>query len=144
MHGLQVADHRVRRFALILIAGAVFLGLFLVLLVEKNGLAIENWFLSKAHNFLEYPELAAFVFFIMVLPIAGISIYFWRFGSSAVASERFPPQGATVLRDTIVRIGKQGIRRGRILQILSAMLFLASISLPVFLWYVFTSLKDVV
>ncbi len=58
----------------------------------------------------------------VAVPTLIFAAYFWRLGDRVVRSNRFPPPGMRVIRDTVVWHGDSARRRGRFLQGLALIL----------------------
>lgn len=53
---------------------------------------------------------------VLTLPVYLFAWGFWTMGRAVVSSERYPPPGMRVVRDTRVVTGRAAVRRGRWLQ----------------------------
>jgi hypothetical protein len=141
MREIQKADPKARRRAVILFSVAAIIGLGCILLLERYRGDLENYFVRHSDYLLAHPELPAFGLFILMLPIYFFALYLWRFGSSVVREQRFPPAGLAVTRDTPVLSGSAGVRRGRVIQALALLLCGCGLALPLVLWYAFSMLS---
>ena len=91
--------------------------------------------------FAEQPELmlavAAVVSLLMLVPLGLL----WRLALRIQRSERFPPPGEKLLRDTRVRTGADALRYARFLKVLVALLALAIAAIPVLFFLLLRSLS---
>lgn len=136
MPDIEKADPKARRRAIAIVAAAALVGGMAVYLLDKNRPQLAAWFEERTEFWLAHPEVIAFGCFVLMLPIIGIAIYLWRFGATIVAAKRFPPPGIPVVRDTVILLDARAIYRGRLMQALSVLLLVSSVSLPVAIWYV--------
>ncbi len=136
MPDIEKADPKARRRAIAIVAGAVLIGGVTVYLLEKNRPRLAAWFEERVEFWLAHPEVIAFGCFVLMLPVIGVAIYLWRFGATVVAAKRFPPPGIRVVRDTVILLDARAIYRGRLMQVLSVLLLVSSVSFPVVVWYV--------
>ena len=79
---------------------------------------------------------------VAVLPILAAGTYLLLLGTRTVRAQRFPLPGVAVVRDTQVLEGAAGIRRGRVIQILSLLLLCCAATIPVVLWFIFRFLAS--
>jgi len=86
-----------------------------------------------------YPELAlqkiisslkVIIFSLMIL-FAGAGIYFLRLGILTIKTSQFPPPGIKVIKDTRLIEGKNAIRKGILIIILSMLFIISGILLPI-------------
>jgi hypothetical protein len=70
----------------------------------------------------------------VVAPLAGLAVYLLGIGSRIVRTERFPPPGMAMTRDTIVVSGAHTRRRGRMMQLLAVILVLLASGFALVLW----------
>ena len=97
-----------------LIAGGLVAGLFMPGLLEtasKSG--------DKAKMIFHVMFAGLMVLFLMLFPLG---LYLLALGKLTIATERFPPPGIRVIRDTVLIQGEEAIRRGRITVFSSFML----------------------
>jgi hypothetical protein len=140
MPDIQKADPVARHTALLIISVAALIGVAGVLLLEHYRPKLEQLLEDNAHVLLAHPEMVAAALLGLMLPVYVAAIYLWRHGTVIVASERFPPPGQPVVRDTVIVSGRMAVYRGRIIQALALVLLLAGLSLPAVIWYIFWSL----
>ena len=75
--------------------------------------------------------------------IALLGCYFWRWGARVRRALRFPPPGATVVRDTVVLEGQAAASRGTVLQIFGVMLILCAAGVAGGSWWILRMLGAV-
>jgi hypothetical protein len=97
--------------------------------------------LDRNMDFVHEKTIIVFVVSLLFvsLVLAAGTYLLWR-GNRTVHVQRFPPPGHAVARDTLVLEGWQGIRRGRVIQILPWLLSCSAGAIPVLMWYIFRSL----
>jgi len=76
--------------------------------------------------------VAALAFLCASAGVTGMFIF--RRGRHVLREGRFPASGERVLRDTVVLTGQAALKRGRILTVLGAALFLSAVALAIASW----------
>ena len=87
----------------------------------------------------EYPELALqriinsmeIIIFMLMIIFAGAGIYFLRLGILTMKTSQFPPPRVKVIKDTRLIEGKNAVRKGVIIIILSLLFIISGILLPI-------------
>ena len=87
----------------------------------------------------EYPKLALqriissmkIIIFTLMIIFAGTGIYFLRLGILTIKTSQFPPPGVKVIKDTRLSEGKNAVRKGIIIIILSMLFIISGILLPI-------------
>lgn len=64
---------------------------------------------------------------ILFIPVAVFGLTIVLLGRRTLSSERFPPPGVKVIRDTVVLEGREARRRGYILTVLGSLLIILSL-----------------
>ncbi len=127
------ADPATRRKALIILLTLCTPVLLMLRYAESRSVQI----------FAEQPELllvvVAVVSLLMLAPLALL----WRLALRIQVSERFPPPGEKLLRDTGVRTGAAALRYAFFLKLLVALLALAIAAIPVLFFLLLRSLSGV-
>lgn len=129
---MQPADPEARRRALLVVAVAAVVGLGLVGWLSLETARIEALFAldqeaagRQARNlFLGVTWAAAAVALLAAVVI-------WRIAMEVRCSGRYPPPGARVLRDTMVRTGEQAARIARVGFVTAGLLAIAAPALVV-------------
>lgn len=134
---LQRADMAARRKAVIVVVVAAVLGASAIAAFEYYLGDFEAWLEQNIDYLLEHSYVVFVAALILVLPALAAGAYLLVFSQRIVRSQRFPPPGYAVSRDTVVLEGARAIRRARIIQVLSVLLLCATSAIPVYLWYVF-------
>ena len=76
------------------------------------------------------------VFAVLVtVPSLVLGVYLWRLGAHIVRAERFPPPGSLVIRDTLITVGDNARRVGRLVQIGAVVIAATSVAMPLILWW---------
>lgn len=134
MAAIQRADRRSRTFAILGLAAAGLAGAMLLVqfeswLTEVRGLPVEAAYESLTWGFSWCIGMGS-----VLLTAAGC--YMWWWGTRVRRALRFPPPGATVIRDTIVLEGQAAASRGMLLQLLGATFLLCAVGLAVGSWWI--------
>lgn len=140
MPTVQQADPSARRKAIWMVCISTILGLSAILAFEYFRDDFHAWFARNIGFLLENTIVVFVVSLVLVSPILAAEIYLLLLGNRTVRTQRFPPRAYAVTRDTWVLEGRQAIRRGRLIQILSLFLLFTTGAIPVVMWYVFWSL----
>ena len=134
---LQEADPRAVRRAAALVAATALLGAAAVLLWELKRPAVEAWMFEDPARAGERLRLALGLLGLAGgLPLLVFAAYCWRFGTAVLRSGRFPPPGATVVRDAWVLTGTEAQRRGRMIHTFARVLLAIAVTMPVVLWQI--------
>jgi hypothetical protein len=113
------------------------------------GFAMILWVVPFLISFLETlkPERAiktvVVVFIIMFLSLIPMAIYMMKLGRRILKSERFPPPGMKVIRDTVVLEGQHARYRGYLIMILSLILILLSTGFMITMPYLLNKFIEV-
>ena len=136
MPQVQHADPTARKKAILLLAVGTVFGVLILSAIDWYQADFERWFIEGP----EHPEgkftwiLIAFA--LVSLPLLFAGVYFWRMGRLVIDTQRFPPPGIPVIRDTPILSGKDAVVRGRIFQLGAFFLGGSGIVIPVILWWV--------
>ena len=112
---------------LLVVAGVIFIFYF------------QNYLTGLKLLAKEYPELALqriiysmkIIIFMLMIIFAGAGIYFLRLGILTIKTSQFPPPGIKVIKDTRLIEGKNAVRKGVIIIILSMLFIISGIFLPI-------------
>ena len=112
---------------LLVVAGIIFI------------LCFQNYLTGLRSLAEEYPELALqriinsmkIIIFSVMIIYAGAGIYFLRLGILTIKASQFPPPGIKVIKDTRLIEGKNAVRKGIIIIILSMLFIISGILLPI-------------
>jgi hypothetical protein len=127
----QRADLAARRRAAVFVAAAGLLAAVIAMTLAYVRPAIEAWLTARANLLLAHPWWIAAAFGLLMLPVIAAAIHLRRVGARIVGAQRFPPPGMAVIRDTDVATGATAVRRGRLLQVVAAILVTAAVLMPV-------------
>ena len=131
MAEIQKADPRVQRTGLVIVGAGAILGVLLMSVAASLRPDFEAWVRQDLNV-----RVRMVIFALTLLtagPALGMAGYFWHLGYRIIRTERYPPPGLRVVRDTLVVSGEAARRRGRLLQALGAVTALASLLLAFFL-----------
>jgi hypothetical protein len=119
------ADPTARRTTLVLLLFAAAAG---ALLIFGAGLArpsVQAWVEEDLHSRLTIVVLVLTV--IAAGPPLGLAFYLWQFGGRVIATARFPPPEARVIKDVPVVSGEAARSRGRALRLFAAMIAIGAL-----------------
>jgi hypothetical protein len=142
MENIQLADPNARRKAILVVCVAALLGVCAGLIFNSLQDDLQPWLEGNLHLLLANTMIIFVFSLVVVLPILASGIYLLLLGTRSVRAQRFPPPGVAVVRDTPVLEGAAGIRRGRVIQILSLLLLCCAGAIPVVLWLIFRFLAS--
>lgn len=115
MADIQRADDRIRRLTILALAVVLLGGAVLSVQFEAWLADVRNMPVEVAREFLT--RVFSWCVGIGTVAIALAGCHFWWWGRRIRRTQRFPPPGATVLRDTVVLGGHAAASRGTLLQI---------------------------
>jgi hypothetical protein len=123
MTQIERADPRTRRWAVALVALGAAGGLLAFLVAESRLPALHAWITEDpAQVQTRLKLIASGLAAAVAVPTLLLAAYYWRLGGRVIRSNRFPPPGMRVIRDTVIWHGESARRRGRILQGLAVIL----------------------
>jgi hypothetical protein len=141
MAEIQRADDHGRKLAIIALA---------VLLLGGAVLSIqfESWLTEVRRMPVESARKSLMTAFSWSVGIGTVAIclagcHLWWWGRRVRCTLRFPPPGATVLRDTIILSGQAAASRGMLLQFLGVTLILCATAVVVVSWWMIRMLGGV-
>ncbi len=120
-----------------------------LILFTGLGIVMILWAVPLLGSFLETlkPEQAiktvVVVLFAMFVPLILMAFYMMNLSRRILKSERFPPPGIKVIRDTVVLEGQRARSRGYLIMILSLILILLSTGFMIYMPYLFNKLLEV-
>ena len=98
---------------------------------------IYSWLENNIDWLANNPRTVFLFGLVLVTPLLILSGYLFIYGRRTAKTGRMPPPNYAVVRDTRVTTGTQAVLRGRIVQVLSVFLLLASAAIPILFWYIF-------
>jgi hypothetical protein len=132
---IQHADPRARRLAILLVVGATLLGSISIALAQTYRPALLEWITRDPGRMdLRLTLISGVLALGVVGPLAAFAVYLLSIGNRIVRTERFPPPGVAMTRDTIVVSGAHARRRGRMMQLLAVILVLLASGFAIALW----------
>jgi len=121
---------------MLLVACTILVVLVVIPLVESFRPALVDWITRDPEQIDSRLRLAFAVLAVaVVVPPLGVAAYLWRLGDRILRAERFPAPGLAVTKDMVVLRGRFARRRGRLAQLLAAILVLAASALVIILWW---------
>jgi hypothetical protein len=142
MGTIQKADPDARRKAIWVICVATILGVCAIVAFDSFQDDFQSWLEANIEFLLENTIVVFLVSLIFVSPVLAAGAYLLWLGNRTVRAQRFPPPGCALARDTLVLEGSKGLKRGRIIQLLSLLLLCGAAAIPFVMWYVFRSLAS--
>ncbi len=141
MAEIQRADQQSRKLAILalvvlLLGGAVLSIQFESWLTEVRRMPVESARESLTTVFSWSVGIGT-----VAIALAGCHVWWW--GRRVRRALRFPPPGATVLRDTIILSGQAAASRGMLLQFLGVTLILCAAAVAVVSWWVLRMLGSI-
>ena len=136
---VQQADSRARKKAIWILSIGSALGFSALLLYS---IFEQQIYATLEHNIQYYllnPQIPAFVVLAIMAPVLFAAVYLFTYGHRVIASKRIPPPNYAVVRDTVIHTGAQAIFRGYVVKLLATLLFLISASIPIYVWFLFSS-----
>lgn len=120
----QHADPRARKVALLYLVVATACGAGLLLLIQQYGPSLSRWLLRASRQ--DQLWFSALALLVLCLPLVLFAGWLWMYGVRVLRSDRHPPDGVKVVRDTPVARGSMARRYGRLYQTLAALLAAAA------------------
>ena len=71
---------------------------------------------------------------LLAIPVIAISRTIWMAGRDVVRTQRYPPPGMKVIRDTVVVTGAKARGYGSLMQVMSILFVVLSFAVPMVLW----------
>jgi hypothetical protein len=141
MADIQRADSRSRKFAILALAGILFGGVVL-------SVQFESWMEDVRSMPVEVARESLTTVFSWSVGIGTVAIalagsHCWWWGKRVRRALRFPPPGATVLRDTVILEREAAASRGRLLQFLGVTLIFCAITVVIGSWWILRMLGTV-
>lgn len=132
---IERADPRARRLAVALVVIGAAIGSAAFWLVDSRLPILRAWVIEDPGQAQNRVRLIAFgISAAVAIPTLVFAGYFWRLGGRVIRSNRFPPPGMRVVRDTVVWQGDGARRRGRMLQALALALTFIVGGIVALLW----------
>jgi len=141
MADIQRADSRSRKFAILALAGILFGGVVLSVQFESWIEDVRSVPVEAARESLTTVFSWSVGIGTVVIALAGC--HFWWWGRRVRRTLRFPPPGATVLRDTAILEGEAAASRGRLLQFLGVTLIFCAVAVVIGSWLILRMLGAV-
>jgi hypothetical protein len=132
MSEVQRADSSARRAAIVVVGCGAAAGVVIIALATRLRPDVTAWLLDDPEARL--PMVIAATIAMTTGPALGAAIYVWRLGRRVVRTERFPPPGLRVTRDTPVVTGTAAGRRGRLIQAFAIALGVLAAVMALTLW----------
>ncbi len=136
MAQIQKADPIARKKALGVVLVGTAIGTAAIGLYTYYEMEIYSWLENNIDWLADNPSTVFLLGLVLVTPLLILSGYLFVYGRRTAKTGRMPPPNSAVARDTRVTTGTQAVLRGRILQVLSVFLLLASAAIPILFWYI--------
>ena len=120
-----------------ILAGTV-IGMAAIGLYTHYETEIHSWLENNIDWLAKNPRTVFLFGLVLVTPLLILSGYLFIYGRRTAKTGRMPPPKYAVVRDTRVMTGTQAVLRGRLVQVLSVFLLLASAAIPILFWYIFS------
>jgi len=134
MAEIHRADPGARKLAVGCIVAISILGATTLLLFEQHRDSLAAWLL-KDHSPFNAKLTAVFLVLVVGLaPLLAVASWTLAFGARVIRGNRHPPVDTKVIRDTPVVRGAAARVRGRVYQVLAALVLLAAVSSFWVLW----------
>ena len=140
---IQPADPQARRRAVIVVLTTAVLGALLIYLFNRALPQLSHWLAANLEAILARPAMVIAVALLFMTPIFAASGYLFVLANRIINSERLPPPGQAVVRDTPVLEGAPAVRRGRALQIIAGMLSVGALVMAMWCWQLLKLMADV-
>lgn len=127
---IQPADPGARKRALWIVFVSIGLALILALVTFFKEDQIEQWLTVNAEAIASSPGIVLIVTLLLMTPILAGAIQMYRLAGRIVQSQRMPPPGQKVIKDTPVITGRKAVRQGRGLKFMAALMGLFGLLLP--------------
>ena len=103
---------------------------------------VGDWLAEDPAALPEKIELFMLGISVLSVPLLAVGIMYIYYGSSAVDSERFPPNGMQVIKDTPITRGADARSSGRRMQVGGVLLSVIAIGFPVTLYVILRRLVE--
>ena len=140
MSEIQKADPDARRRALTIVLVALGLGLAGLAALTAREEQFQRWLEANADWLAREPWIVALAGLVAVAPMIALAVYLFIVGARMARTQRYPPPGVAVTRDTPVVTGRGAVLRGRFVQALCVGLILCALAIPAVLWQLFSSI----
>ena len=140
MPEIQKADPSAVRIGVAIVAGGALIGYVLINAAGQRRPEFEAWVQQDPSSRL--PMVIAAVVLGTAGPVLGVAAYLWHLGRRIVRTQRYPPPGLRMVRDTLVEVGDAAVRWGRMFQTAAVILGVAGLLLALLLWRVFLMLRS--
>ncbi len=136
---VQAADAGARRKAIVLILIGGVVGAGSILWFEGSRAAFEGWLSGDGdidEGGLRMRIALTVLALAGTLPLLGFSGYLRRFAARIESSQRFPPAGVAVVKDTKVLEGADALAHAHRLRLLAWAILILALMIPVVMWRV--------
>ena len=141
MAAIHKVRHKIRRNTVIALLLGAAGGAALMMLLGILTDSLNHWIERHAVFLVEHHYLVLLMSLLVVSPLLLLSLILLRLANRVVSSQRFPPPRTTIIRHIQILKGQEAVRRGRLLQLLCWLIFLAAAGLPVVVWFMFYSIS---
>ena len=131
------ADPRARRNAITVVCLSAVFASFLVYLISSLEGRMQYWLEDNIELLINSPWIVFLASLILVSPLLWGAFYLFKYGSAVVKHQQIPAPGYGMIRRMTVTHGRAAIAKGRLVQILSALILVTAGSIPVLLTLLF-------
>jgi hypothetical protein len=132
---IEKADPRIRALVVTALAAIAAIGVVFIASADTWRSAVTDWVLrDPARTRSRAVGVTVAVAGAVIVPVAGMAAYLWRFSAGVMRDRRFPPHGTRLIVDMIVQEGEEALRRGRILHLLALGLGATSLVFAIMFW----------
>lgn len=136
MAEIHYADPTLRRK----LAWGIALLLIATLFSQKLFIRFTDWVAEDPEQIEERINYLIGVIAVAFAPLFLCGYYAWKTGSVIVAAKRFPGPKMKVIFDTVIVKGQQAVLRGRLMQLVGAILWVIAIGFPIAFGYIIKSI----
>jgi hypothetical protein len=127
---IQPADPAARARALWLVLVILILGGALLVALYFHEERISEWAREHLFQLAQQPTFLFLVAFVLMLPLVGAAVHVYRLAGRVVTSQRMPPPGQKVIKDTPIITGSKAVRQGRSMQVIAVLMAVIGILFP--------------
>ena len=123
--------------------GVMVVAFFLAALLGQPYLDnLGEWIASDPEQAFERVYLMILVVSVFSVPLLAVGLMYVYLGSRAVSTERFPPEGMSVIVDTPIKRGREARSSGRRTRIGGVLLVILAIGFPAALYVIVRRLAE--
>lgn len=140
MEQMQKADPAARKRVTLIILAGTAIGAGVIGAHGHYETEISAWLENNIAWLADNPHIVLLSGWVLTAPLLVLSGYLFLYGRRAAKARQMPPPGYAVVRDTVLKTGRQAALHGRFVQLLSIFLFCSGAAIPIIFWYLFDRL----